>query len=695
MKMNPRTGIIALLILGVLGLGVFAVINRDSVPAPERGELPIENQLGLEDDRGSINTIVYGTRSTSETKIFAVNDSGKNNTLITELSPDVKFVTPLKSGKQLFYIAETNDGDIGASFEIKTINDTGDGVAGVYSASEGYGIDRYVISENNEWIAWYEVKPEEDEYTHISDFYRVYKANLGRVLSGTSGSIEPILLSEIKAAPGVALNVPSIILNNGEVFFDVMMPDPYYTLHYGFKNEQGQDVLPINTYNSAPYLFNQNNLLYTAFNPNNAKLTPKEGTRTREQVLNTNTVKVTNINSRQITTVGPGDDGEQYKHTVYVEGNASGEFKFLSSVYKISGEGQDSTLSPQEIQLVTKNSDGSFSKKSILNTSDGKSYRIMSVGDSIDGSKTVLIGEETSFEGNLGTGVGVGSSGYKNQIYNIRVINLNSKNETVINSIGGSEFEFIAIMIKTPEEKIGIDRNKELAEEFDKKSELQLQLDTFVPIEPRRERTNFRAECEKEWKERGYDNYEACAACPLYIYNDGAVGNITIIPKTLIAKQSANPQLNNNEWSFSADKNGNLKFTSGNYSKIDYLFPRGKVISPSEGIIFAPENMESKIAEYSYSLGLNTREVKDIVAHFKEELGNFEYVFFSTLSDSQAQMLVDFDVYPKPKVMKNIMFYAKKYPSVSEVKGKVINSISDRGFSRADYTVVAWGSVIE
>ena len=122
MKINSRTGIIALLILGVLGLAGFVVINRDSTPSPDRKELPLQNQAGLEDDKNSINTIVYGIRDTSETRIYAVNDSGKNNTLITIISPDVKFITPLVNGKQLFYIANTNEGDIGGSFEIKTIN---------------------------------------------------------------------------------------------------------------------------------------------------------------------------------------------------------------------------------------------------------------------------------------------------------------------------------------------------------------------------------------------------------------------------------------------------------------------------------------------------------------------------------------------------------------------------------------------
>jgi len=54
-----------------------------------------------------------------------------------------------------------------------------------------------------------------------------------------------------------------------------------------FKNAQGQEILSLNTSQQQPYLFNQNNLLYTSFNPNNPKLSPGEGASTREEILNT------------------------------------------------------------------------------------------------------------------------------------------------------------------------------------------------------------------------------------------------------------------------------------------------------------------------------------------------------------------------------------------------------------------------
>lgn len=692
MKLNPKSGILALLIIGVLGFAGFAVVNNDTAPSPERQELPIENQTGLEDDKESVNTIVYGIRTSQEARIYAVNDSGKNDTIVSTLKPDVKFITPLANGRQLLYIADTNEGDIGDTFEIKTISSDEEGRE-IYRPIDDYGIDRYVISENNEWIAWYEVKPEEDEYTHTRDYFRVYKADLGKVLTGKKDILEPILLQDIKGAPDVQLNVPAIVSDSGEVYFDALIPNNY-ALYYGFKNEQGKEILPINTYNSSPFLFDGNNLLYTAFDPNNQKLEPQKGTNTRFEILNTNTVKAKSMGSDQIVTVGNGTGGEQYKHPVYVDGSIGGKLSFVAEVYSIAGSGEEETLTPQEIQLVNKNADGTFSKAKIFDTADGNKYRILTVGNKPNSSRTVLIGEETSYRGNLGTGVGVGPSGYKNQITNIRTVDLSSGEGTTIKSAVSSEFEFIAVVLKTPAEKIGIDRNKELADEVAVSQE-QLQLDTFVPIEPKRERSNPRSDCVKEWQEKGYPNYEACEACPLYIYNDNIVDSIKIVPKTPLAKDSASPNLDNNSWNFTADKNGKLTFSSGQYSKIDYIFPRGKVDMPKEGIVVTLSSMNERIAEYSYSLGFNTQETKDIVAHFREELGDFKYAFISTLSEEKARDLVDFEVYPQPKVIKNIMFYAKKYDSLSNIESKVITTLSDKSFSRSDYTVVAWGSVIE
>lgn len=689
---SNKSSLILLIAFIALGAGFVGVASQRSNPGPIRNEIPKENQTDLKDDTSSVNTIIYGEMGEDSTSISAVNDSGINDSPVTMLESGIKFVSPLADGKHIFYIADTDYGDVGGAFGLKDIvSGTGDSDGStrkIYTPEDDYKIDRYILSEDSKWVTWYEIKaPDQSGYTHSNDYYRVFKANLDDAVKGNA-ELKPTRLSDQKAGPGTQIVLPSIITNSGQVYFDSIIPSSY-ALYYGFKDEALNTVLPLNTYNSNPYLFNQRYLLFSAYDSNNSKLPSTTDTdSTRDQIVNTNIVKTYDLESKNIVTVAPGDQGEQYKHPVYVSGSPDGEMEIVAEVYKI--DASTHSLAFSEIQLIQKSKDGKFTKKTIVSKAEN-SLRILSVGKLPSGDMTVLVGNEIEFRGNLGTGNGIGPSGYKNKLSSIKVYNLASNSlVSTITPTKSNSFEFISIMPKLPQEKIGIQRNKKLVDELSTMTR-QLKLGTFVPVEPKRVRKNPRSECESEWEKKGYPNYEACEACPIYVYSS-TKQKVGISPITPISKESAVPNLSNNSWDFEANRNGDLSFAQGTYKRIDYDFPRGSVTAPSSGVVLAQKDMRSGIAEYAYNLGFNTREVEDIVSFFSEELSGSSYVFFSSLSQEEVKSLLSFQVSPQPKALMSQIFYAKKFNSSSKI---VATKPQFKPFTRKDFTVVAWGSVIE
>lgn len=698
--MQQKTSFIVIAIAAVLlfvVLGVVRIGSNGGSSSP-RKEIPKENQDDLKDDTGSITTIIEGFKADDATYIGGVNDSGNNSTIVTSLDRNVKFIYPLSNGRQLLYIGKTDDSDLGETLEIKNIKPKAGAVDGekfaIYTSKDGYRIDRLTISENNKWVAWYEVKPESamSGYTHLSDYFRSYKANLEDVMNSKSTVITPTSLLSEKAEPNGQINLPVVISNSGEVYFDAMVPSTY-ALYYGFKNEKMESLLPVDTYNSKPYLFEEKYFLYTAFEPSNSKL-PADGDKdsTRQSIVNTNIAKVYDVSSKTITVVAPGNEGEHYKHPVYVSGSLAGDLTIAAEVYTLDVVNGRTALVPSTIQTITRKSDGSFEKKVVFEMGTESRFRILSVGKLKNGHMALFVGEENAFRGNLGTGVNVGPSGYKNKLTTIRVIDLEAK-ETVstISPSPYTDFEFISLLPKLAEEKIGIERDKKLATDIEKHVK-QLQLQTFEPVEPKRERKNPRSECETEWEKKGYPNYEACEACPVYIYSP-VKQKVNVKPKTAIDSKSAVPALTNGNWEFTADSQGILTFENGAKArKIDFLFPRGRIGMPNSGWTISANNFTDGIEQYALMIGLNKQESKDVVDYVLPQVLGSSYIVLSTLPEEQREALLDFSITPNPTSYSSVVFYVKKYGVQPEVS--LVNPTS-RSIKRDGLTVVSWGVVFD
>lgn len=668
-------------------------------------------------DSSSINTLVTGFKTPEFTVVEAVNDSGKNYTKVSTLPTDIKFIVPLKNGRQLLYIAGVGAGDQGVRLDVKEIKPQAgekDGkVSTVYTAQEGYKIDRLLISENHEWITWYELKPPEGKkrFTHGSDSYRAFKANISDLSnSGRAAPLSWVKLTEQKASPGVVINLPSIITNDGRVYFDGIVASEY-GLYSGFVDESLTTIIQKDQYNSKPFLFNQRYVVYTAFNPeNNPKLPAGSSPAARESVINRNIVRVLDLSDPNIPiTIGLGSEGEHYKHPVYVKGDLTAELVIAVEVYEIAQSGIDKgKLTQKEIQLLKYNKSSGVERVKILDISDNKIHRILTIGTLPNGEKTLLVGEENGILGNLGTGWFVGISGYQPMLEEILVYNLEriEKIETIRPQATGY-LEFIGLLDKDPGSALAIERNEELLTllpGFGETRGQQLQLATFVPVEP--ERTpdpvdpppgeepppDPRVECQTSWDEAGDPNQEACDSCPIYVYSK-SVRDVRIKPSTRVIEESALPSLINGEWNFKADRAGNLILPdSTSFNKIDFLFPRGKIIIPEYGVVVEKEGFEKSLRDYSAKLGFAGREIEDIVNKFLPQLNDAEFILLSHLLDKQVGQLLDFTAYPEPETKFSHIIYVKKYTQRPKL------SIAEplfKSIKRSDYTIVSWGAIVE
>lgn len=695
MKKNTLFPIlIVLMILG--GLGVMRLTSNTNPGTPNRPEIPKENQKDLEDDFESINTIIYGARGSSKSVVGAVNDSGKNNSPVTLVDNDTKFAYPLSNSKQILYIDETNEFDLGKKLVVKNIMPDGgleDGAEIVIYEAEGdYRIDRYVISENNEWISWYELRPPFGTTpTHDSDYYRSYKANIGDIVnSGGRSEIAAIQLTDEKAEPAKSVNLPVIVTNTGQVYFDAVVPSTY-ALHAGFRNESLNTILAIDSYNSTPQLFLQKYILYSAFNPDNSKF-PDDGDRdsSRPAVINTNIVKVYDFDSGSESIAAPGDEGEHYKNPVYVEGDPGSELTIAAAIYKIEDVGTEKKLVGKELQLII-SSNGSFEKKTISSFSDSKRQAILGVGIRPNGNKTLIVGTENGTLGNFGTGNGVAASGYRSMVDDISIYDLTElKKVATVTSLTSSPFEYLGTLPKTVDEKTGIERNTKIDKETLERTKKQLQLGTFVPVQPRRERRNPRSECETEWEKKGYPNYEACEACPVYIYSDNGTKDVSVKPRTPISEASSNIPLSNGVWNVRADESGTLYANGREYKNIDFYFPRARFQAPKAGWVISKSNIDQEIPRIASQIGFNNREIEDIVSYFKKHISSDSFKL-GILEDSQAQEILDLEVSPVPGSSKTILFSVRELSeSTPDISFPIVEA-----FDRADYSVVTWGVVTE
>ncbi len=248
---NPKTLLVAVLVLGVLGLvlgGVFlsGFFNTDT----EEGEQEEEGQEEVAEQALAPNILIYGNWHNNKTAIKAYNLSTGNTTVLARIGDDIKKVTVLSS-EELLFINKTDNKDHGKELMLYSMsNKRGEAV---YKADQGFGIDDYVVSPDGKYIAVWEVRFPQNSGILRSGTSRVYSAEIGK--SGKNRLYDEVQIG------GTPVHYPRAITDNGDVFSDTFLPNSGAGWAYGmsvsnFWGTQKQDLTNMQngTYGTQPTL---------------------------------------------------------------------------------------------------------------------------------------------------------------------------------------------------------------------------------------------------------------------------------------------------------------------------------------------------------------------------------------------------------------------------------------------------------
>ncbi len=232
----------ALTLIALMGIA----LSNNPETKNDKKPLPITKEI----INISPHTLIYGTWSANSSLVIAYDLSTGKEGIIASLPANIKKVTVI-SPDSLLFINNTDDRDHGQ--EIVQYSLTSQKSSVIYRASDGFGIDDYVLSPNFKRLAVWEIQVNAESGTVMGGKSRVYTA-----LTGESG--RNIIYDEA-VTPSNPVRYPQAILDNGTVFMDRFLPNSGAGWAYGmsisnFIGTQKEDiaVMQNGTYGTRPVL---------------------------------------------------------------------------------------------------------------------------------------------------------------------------------------------------------------------------------------------------------------------------------------------------------------------------------------------------------------------------------------------------------------------------------------------------------
>lgn len=162
--------------------------------------------------------ITYGTLTASQATIKSYDLQSKQLKILASLPSNVKKITPLLDGRLLF-INKTDKADHGE--EIALYNTADNTINTLLKSAPGYGIDDYVLSPNQQFLATWEVKFGANSSALKGGFSRVYSFSMNNPNDGKN-----LIYNEDEVTnPSKLFHYPRAINDLGEVFCDSFLPN--------------------------------------------------------------------------------------------------------------------------------------------------------------------------------------------------------------------------------------------------------------------------------------------------------------------------------------------------------------------------------------------------------------------------------------------------------------------------------------
>ncbi|HRN96792.1 MAG TPA: hypothetical protein PLD54_05075, partial [Candidatus Levybacteria bacterium] len=301
-NLSPKSIILFLAVIVVLIIGVFygvAQVRNDSSDTKK------DTQENTSDEIVNIApyTLVYGSWSGNSSVIFAHDLSTGKDSVLAQLPFDIKKVSVIDDDT-LMYIAQTNVHDQGR--EVVTYDLTTQQETVLLQASEGFGIDDYVLSPDKKYISLWEVQQTQDEAeVLLGGRSRVYTAET------TKPNVKNLIYDEVATVEN-PVRYPLAILNDGTVFMDRFLPNSGVGWAYGMSvsNFTGTDKRDLanmqnGTYGTKPELSpDGKHLLFLGYDKSDG-LSDVDGFR--KAVITSNTISVLDTQSLEISHLTASD----------------------------------------------------------------------------------------------------------------------------------------------------------------------------------------------------------------------------------------------------------------------------------------------------------------------------------------------------------------------------------------------------
>lgn len=714
---NPRQnlkGFIAAVVLVVLIIGAFllAII----LPTSSKNQQSQETNQNQKNSATEVfkpiasYNLVYGFWDGDKSEIQVANLATGQIKELTTLPFNIKKVSVI-SLNSLLFINNTNNQDHGtqiASYDVSKKK-----LTPVVEASDGFGIDDYVLSPNNNFMALWEVSVPEGG-TLSQGRSRVYAVNI------SNPNVKNLIYDDALSLTTPA-HYPVAITDTGDVYMDTFQPNEgagwangMYLSNFNGSIKNPVPQIPAGSYGTQPQVSDDGNFLtFGGYDGSLGDGNGRVGTGYRRAVLIPNTIDTFNIKTGERKTIIKSQPNTIYPLVTW--DNPTGSIYYATIA-------QDPLLSGQ--YLV----DPVSSKSSKLNIpSSGKNNEKYAVVTSFgNGSYFVAMQDQSSSSlGNLG-------KNYSKALYDTKIFNASRKTLTEI-PLGTRAVQYIALVPSSADPAAA--GFTQIGGESLNKKQLQLQTFTLKPtLQPKREEqqsappeyksdlpfcdqfamdlcnatmgTNYTLEEVKNnhsvvldpTNAKGIDAAYGCfineiqiagrgTECndsPLYMYGQRGM-SVNVKIGTTVTNSNA-PYSNGYKGTLTGDGGVNIKGVD--YASLDYEYASAlrKLPRLTYGKTVKSEDVSKIIQEYGTKLGLNSVEIADSV----KKIGKVDskYVFVSFFDDEASKSILPITFNPMPDVYRNIVFYLKPTDSIIIADKPTFNNFERKGFTAVEVSFI-------
>jgi hypothetical protein len=688
-RTNIRAIVIVVLAIVILIAAVIYAINRGQNEAEQaqNGEQVTseeQSQFGASENGVAPQTFVYGTWAGENAIIKAFDMKTGGLTTLATLTNRIKKVTVIDSD-HLLYIYNTNSQDHGTALALYSIKD---GVSAmVYSASQGFGIDDYVISPDKKRVAVWEVKFAPGSTRLSGGASRVYAASLA------SPNQKNLIYDEVQSGTN-PVHYPRAITNAGEVYTDQFLPNTVFGWAYGmsksnFEGTEKEDIADMQngSYASQPALSPDGRyLLFTAFTSPRTGITVGN----RPTILaGANTLSLYDLQSGEVDNLPNISTSNSYLDARWDNGsgeiiywalggpgsNVTGMYKYSRSSEKssklplndIDTEYAVTTLQNGKILVGVDNADLAtvgnlgnaysppFNSMYVVNAS-GTETTDLPLQDNLIQYINIFPASYFSDEGD--TAVQAKDKGKKD-----KGKNKSAKGTTPSANSGSGDFS---------SECTGFDNLQLCPFYFKAQLEQEREKQQTIPacydglIGPECESRGFKKSGEQNdliayracirTLVRPYRQAGLCGGSPLYLYGrDGQ----DVMVKVGTGVHGAVPSYNDkNGYAITLRKGGMMEVNGGVFERISYDYDPGikRIVPPAKGVVVSKKDVAKALEAYAKQLGLNEKETADIVAYGMEKVVS-PYVFISYFDQKTSARILPLAISPTPDNYLNVVFY--------------------------------------